>query len=288
MLGFNFFLNEVGLNPAKVKMVRHKDRRAKRGRSLYDLWKAKHPDFEEYQRIQSKDCFNGATHIASFVVTPQKETMFIGLYSVDGLLAMPPGKHDPITEQDVSSSSYYSLTKTKLLAEYTERIFIDWNVPRVWAQWAKQDKPVVEIRRKRAEPAFPGFIQFRPTTFEALDALPDAWKAALRAARGIYVVVCTKTGRLYVGSASGSDGFWGRWQEYYQTGHGGNEGMKLDPKSEYQVSIVEVAGSSADVPYIVALENRWKNKLRSREFGNLNWPELKDQGLGQELGGATL
>jgi hypothetical protein len=302
VLTFNFFLNEVGLNPAKVKLARHKDRRAKRGRTPYDLWKAKDPDFEEYQRIQSKDRFKHATHLASFVVTPQQETMFIGLYSVDGLLPMPPGKHDPITGQDVSrfvgkdgnasSLFYYSLTRTTLLAEYTERMFIDWNNPIQWAQWAKQDKRVVEIRRQREEPAFPGFIQFPPTTFEALDALPDPWKTALRAAKGIYVLVCTKTGvytkagKLYVGSASGSDGFWGRWQEYFQTGHGGNEGLKLDPNAEYQVSIVEVAGSSADVPEIIALENRWKDKLRSRDFGNLNWPELRDKKLGQELGAA--
>lgn len=210
---------------------------------------------------------------------------------------MPPGKHDPITGQDVSrfvgkdgnasSLFYYSLTKTRLLAEYEGRMFIKWNNPISWAQWAKQDKPVVEIRRQMEEPVFPGFIQFPPTTFEALDALPDSWKASLRAARGIYVLVCTKTGvctkpgKLYIGSAYGSDGFWGRWQEYFQTGHGGNEGMKLDPKAEYQVSIVEVAGSSADVSDIVALENRWKSKLRSRDFENLNWPELRDQGLGK-------
>jgi hypothetical protein len=287
MLVFNFFLNEVGLNPAKVKLARHKDRRAKPGRTLYDLWKAKDPDFEEYQRIQSKDCFKHATHIASFVVTPQQGTMFVGLYSVDGQVLMPPGKRDPITGEDVSTLFYYSLTKTRLLAEYEDRMFIKWNNPISWAQWAKQDKPVVEIRRQKEERAFPGFMQFPATTFEALDDLPDSWKTSLRAARGIYVAVCTKagarteTGKLYVGSASGSDGFWGRWQSYLQNGHGDNEALKLDRKAAYQVSIVEVVGSSADVPEIIALENRWKRKLRSRDFGNLNWPELRDEKLGQ-------
>jgi len=293
MLTFSFFLKGVGLDPAKVKLARHKDRRAKRGRTPYDLWKAKDPDFEEYQRIQSKDRFKRATHLASFVVTPQHETMFIGLYSVDGLLPMPPGKHDPITGEDVSRFVspagtvsrlyYYSLTKIELLAEYAGKLFIEWDNPIVWAQWAKHDKAVVEIRRQIEEPSFPGFIKFPPTTFERLDALPDSWKTALSAARGVYVLVCTKTGKIYVGSASGSDGFWGRWQEYFQTGHGGNEGMKVVPNAEYQVSIVEVAGSSADVPEIIALENRWKDKLRSREFENLNWPERRDKKSGQEL-----
>jgi hypothetical protein len=165
--------------------------------------------------------------------------MFVGLYSVDGLVPMPPGKHDPITGQDVSrlvsadgavsSLFYYSLTKTKLLAECEGKLFMEWNNPISWAQWAKQDKPVVEIRPQREERHFPGFMEFPATTFEALDALSDSWKTALRAARGIYVLVCTKSGmhtkagKRYVGSFSGSDGFWGRWQAYLQTGHGDNE-----------------------------------------------------------------
>jgi hypothetical protein len=165
--------------------------------------------------------------------------MFVRRYSVDGLVPMPPGKHDPITGQDVSrlvsadgavsSLFYYSLTKTKLLAECEGKLFIEWNNPISWAQWAKQDRPVVEIRPQREERHFPGFMEFPATTFEALDALSDSWKTALRAARGIYVLVCTKSGmhtkagKLYVGSFSGSDGFWGRWQAYLQTGHGDNE-----------------------------------------------------------------
>jgi hypothetical protein len=288
MLTFNFFLNEVGLDPKKVKLARNQDRRAKRGRTPYDLWNAHDPDFEEYQRMQSKDRFKGVTHIASFVVTPQKETLFAGIYSVDGSGPMPPGKRDPVTGEDVSrfasadgdvsSSYYYVLTKTKLLAEYEGKLSIEFgNNPITWAQWATQEKQVIEIR-SRDEPAFPGFMQFRPTNFNSLDALPDSWKTALGSARGVYVAVCTKTGKLYVGSASGPGGFWDRWQEYLQNGHGGNEGMKLNP-AEYEVSIMEVAGSTADVPDIIALENRWKGKLGSRYFGNLNWPEVPAQVL---------
>ena len=75
------------------------------------------------------------------------------------------------------------------------------------------------------------------------------------------------TGKLYVGSACGTGGFWGRWQEYLQTGHGGNEGMKLDPEAKYRVAILEVAGSAALEADILTLESRWKEKLGSRDFG---------------------
>lgn len=43
--------------------------------------------------------------------------------------------------------------------------------------------------------------------------------------------------------------------------------MRLAPHTEYQVTILEVAPSSATAEDIIGLENRWKDKLRSRGFG---------------------
>jgi hypothetical protein len=74
-------------------------------------------------------------------------------------------------------------------------------------------------------------------------------------------------GKHYVGSASGDGGFWERWDNYYRTGHGGNEGMKLAPGNDYQVSILEVASSSLSRDEIVRTEERWKDKLLTRSFG---------------------
>ena len=67
-------------------------------------------------------------------------------------------------------------------------------------------------------------------------------------------------------------GFWGRWQDYLQTGHGGNEGLKSRDPSDYQVSILEVAGTSAEADEVRQMESRWQSKLQSREMGlNRNW-----------------
>jgi hypothetical protein len=78
---------------------------------------------------------------------------------------------------------------------------------------------------------------------------------------------CPKTKQQYVGSATGEDGFWGRWQAYVQTGHGGNLGLRLRDPSDYRVSILEVAGSQASVNDILGMEQTWKAKLRSKEMG---------------------
>ena len=91
--------------------------------------------------------------------------------------------------------------------------------------------------------------------------------SALKSSRGIYLLTCPKTKEQYVGSASGVEGFWGRWQDYIHTGHGGNVKLKSRQNSDYQVSILEVAGSSATTNEILTMESRWQSKLQSREMG---------------------
>jgi hypothetical protein len=81
------------------------------------------------------------------------------------------------------------------------------------------------------------------------------------------LLTCPKSGRQYVGSASGETGFWGRWEEYVASGHGGNRLMRDVPASDYQVTVLEVAASSATVNDLLAMESRWKDKLLSRQFG---------------------
>jgi hypothetical protein len=70
-----------------------------------------------------------------------------------------------------------------------------------------------------------------------------------------------------VGSAYGTEGFWHRWMEYVTTGHGGNIALKSREPSHYQVSVLEFAGSEAQVEDIRKMEARWKRKLQSGEMG---------------------
>jgi hypothetical protein len=89
----------------------------------------------------------------------------------------------------------------------------------------------------------------------------------LAAVRGVYLLTCPRTNEQYVGAAHGGDGFLGRWLGYARSGHGGNVGLKSRDPSDYRVSILEVAASSASVEDILAMEARWKDKLQSREMG---------------------
>ena len=154
------------------------------------------------------------------------------------------------------------------LTPYIGRVFIDWGGSAItWAQRANnQPKPIIEISRVFQEEAFPGYSGFISNLSE-VGALPSGWLAALKAARGVYLLTCPQTREQYVGSATGEDGFLGRWLNYARDGHGCNIGLKSRDPSDYQVSILEVSGSGQSVEEIIACEQLWKSKLQSREMG---------------------
>ena len=70
-----------------------------------------------------------------------------------------------------------------------------------------------------------------------------------------------------MGSATGERGFWQRWQDHVRRGHGGNIALKSRAPSDYQVSILQVAGTEATTDDILAMEQRWMAKLQSKEMG---------------------
>lgn len=166
------------------------------------------------------------------------------------------------------SCDVYDLTVQSDLTDFIEKLFIDWGPGALaWVQHAaRNNKPVIELRREFQEPDFPGYLNFiQPMS--RLDSLPIGWITSLRTSRGVYLLTCPKTKEQYVGSATGEEGFWGRWQDYVRTGHGGDVGLKSRDASDYQVSILEVAGTSATPEDIQKMEGRWQTKLQSREMG---------------------
>ena len=129
-----------------------------------------------------------------------------------------------------------------------------------------QNKPIIELRPEFKEPEFPGFLNFMEP-LSKIEGLPKTWIEILKQAKGVYLLTCPRTKETYVGSACGERGFWQRWVGYAQTGHGGNVILMSRERSDYQVSILEVAGTSAQDDEILKMESKWKKKLQSREMG---------------------
>jgi hypothetical protein len=273
VLTFNDLLALEGIESAGVRLVRHQDGRLRRGR-LYEAWRNDRAAFESYQGVQSRDRFPIGGFLAEFVVTEAQKTVFVGIYRVDGVDRCPPGSTDPLLKTDISGHFRYELTLLDQLADYRDRVVIDWGAgTRSWVQRAaNQPKPVIEIAAQY-EPRFPGFREFvRPV--DDVPTLPNGWQQVLRSVKGVYLLVDLDSGHQYVGSAQGADSLFGRWMEYATDGHGGNIGLRRaasDGRRRYQVSVLEVVDENTPDATIEQIESYWKYKLMSRTFGlNVN------------------
>jgi hypothetical protein len=272
-ISFNTLLREEGLPLDQVRLLRHMDKRADKGRTPFELWRYNRAAFEIYQSHQGfvhRPRFGDAAYWASFVGLPDNETMFVGLYNVRSHMVLDKDVARPHMDgvDQAGTCDVYTIDCDKRLSEFDGKLFVEWGLgTRSWIQRADlQNKVITELRRKFAEPEFPGFSAFL-TVLSKIDTLPPSWVNVLRASRGIYLLTCPRTQEQYVGKADGENGFLGRWDAYVQTGHGGNEGLKSRDPSDYQVSILEVAGSAASADDISKMETLWKKKLQSREMG---------------------
>jgi hypothetical protein len=255
-----------------VILLRHQDQRATHGRTPYELWRDDTTVFNLYQSHQATDGrpkFRSA-YWASFVGTPAAETLFVGLYEAHyrGLLDHDTPRPSRDGVDKAGACDVYDLTLQDHLTDLIGKLYIDWGPgTRAWVQRAdRQNKPVTELRTAFKEPAFPGFLNFS-TQLSTLNRLPPTSTTILRASKGVYILTCPSTKEQYVGSATGYDGFWQRWQDYASTGHGGNIALKSRAPSDYQVAILQVAGTDATADDIIGMEERWKKKLQSKEMG---------------------
>jgi len=272
MLGFNSLLTAVGLAPSKVRLVRHRHKQQYQ-RAVYLDAIRREARFEQYQGGQGNprviSQMSSAEALASFVADMRGETVFVGLWEVKG--SRPGHLADPYKALSLPGphSAIIDLRRMVALDEYCGRIVVAWGGgERAWVQYAhRRDKPITELRRQAEEPVFPGFGRFACGLHE-VDVLPASWLEPLRASRGVYLLIHRSSGAQYVGSATGADGFLGRWR-CYSDGHGGNLAMKeLGHDAEaFDVRILETVGSASTTLDVYDLESRWKEKLGCRAHG---------------------
>lgn len=272
---FDQLLENAGIALSSVHLVRHQDQRSQSGRTPYALWRNDREAFELYQSLQHRKVFGVGNLVASFVVTPARETLFAGLYNVAGVGPTPPGMVDPIGGHTVVEHNLYQLVPDDRLKEYERVLTIDWGFGfRSWAQRAgRGSKFVVQLRKKFEEDRFPGYLRFICPLSEIATLYPE-WVERLREAKGVYLLTCPKTAQQYVGKASGAGGFYDRWLQHAAVG-GDAVRFKNRPLSDYQVSILEVAGSGATEEDIFTAEYLWIRKLQSVEMGLNGNPLLK-------------
>lgn len=248
MLRLNMMLREADIEPSSVRLLRHQPVLPS-GVVLIDQYHRDRPALLAWQSVQAT---HRRAHLAgqvwaSFLGTPDGRTVLEGVYQVGPAEPIAHEVKDPLTGQAIpgSTSDRYDLNLLQAFEPYSGRLLVDWgggsSGKRAWIQRAdSQDKPIAAILECPFEQSFPGYLAFQHT-IGGLKRLSPSWVDALRRAKGVYLLSCPVSGRHYTGSATGIEGFWGRWQEYVATGHGGNRGLSESDTGTFGVTILQVA-----------------------------------------------
>ena len=247
---------------SRVKIVRHKDNRAEYRELIKD-----EQELLDYQKEQSKNIFSNCEYIISFIGKERKKSILFGVFRVNGV-------------EERGGHYYYDLEQLEEFKYLKNRIVIDWGDNAIsWHQWYhKQIKEVIQILPQGYLGTFPGLLDFS-LDFSELKTLiknPEAnqdWKNHLSSVNGIYLILDTKTGNQYIGSANGKDGIWQRWADYSYTHHGGNKTlMELCYKEDdyfknFRYSILQSLPSNITQKEIIKIENLYKEKLGTKTHG---------------------
>ena len=94
--------------------------------------------------------------------------------------------------------------------------------------------------------------------------MPPEWKEHLRHVKGVYLLVDQETGDRDVGSAIGPESLWGGSSPISRRGTGAMSSCVASGPRPYRVSVLQIGSFDRD---ILELEQAWKEKLMTREFG---------------------
>jgi hypothetical protein len=88
------------------------------------------------------------------------------------------------------------------------------------------------------------------------------------------MIIDGNSGKLYVGSAYGPEGIWGRWSTYATTYHGGNEELiKLFNENgeeyfyRFKYLVLQVLPMNLSDKEVIEKESYFKKRFLTREFG---------------------
>lgn len=257
---------------AKIKLVRHQDQRY----DLYELMTT--GQLETYQACQSRPILE-CQYMVSFIGLPHGKARLYGVYKVlsrNTVSEVQLPEHYSIPEEP--ETNFYHLEKVHGFEDLEERVVIDWGQSaRSWHQWLTE-KEVTEILPVGYARPFPGYLDFVLNHDELVRIFkhPESnrdWQSSLSNVAGVYLILQPSTGAQYVGSASGAQGIFGRWQSYAANGHGGNKllkeicGSSSVAHKEFRYSILRTLPKSLTAKEVLEYETFYKQKLGTRAFG---------------------
>ena len=185
---------------------------------------------------------------------------------------------------DVTDGVGYDADEVKEYEQYFGRLVVEYHNPcrtmgRKYENVMDELEVVQILNEQYTGNEFPGYENVRlsyPLLKNIVDRQLPGWVDALRNQKAVYLITDTKTGKMYVGSATSQTGMLlQRWSSYAADGHGGNVELRELVKQQgfdyvkenFQYSILENYNARMDDEYILKRESWWKETLCTRTHG---------------------
>lgn len=185
---------------------------------------------------------------------------------------------------DVTDGVGYDADERKEYEQYFGRLVVEYHNPcrtmgRKYENVMDELEVVQILNEQYTGNEFPGYENVRlsyPLLKNIVDRQLPGWVDALRNQKAVYLITDTKTGKMYVGSATSQTGMLlQRWSSYAADGHGGNVELRELVKQQgfdyvkenFQYSILENYNARMDDGYILKRESWWKETLCTRTHG---------------------
>ena len=288
---FNMLLRDAGIDPKEVAVILHKPPELYLRRMLGALVLDEPDLFDAYQNNHKplqEATLKARKYVASFVSGEHNEMTFAGLFGIVGWSDRTAKEMDDDASQQVLASRFnrpnfkffaaeedrdsfvmFSLSALPLLQDLRGRLVISHNATQSYIRLAeKLDAQIIEIRRQsELVPPPPGWKEFILTAQE-LRTLPREWGQKLAGWRGIYLITDERSdGARYVGSAYGAENLLGRWLAHIARDKGVTVELGQRDPALFRFSILQLLLHDATPDEVVIVENDWKNRLHTRQWG---------------------
>jgi hypothetical protein len=293
-MNLNDLLQNQGIDPRKVLVLRHRPYEPE-FRKVLPWLAAERPDaFNAYQQTQvpKLECamrdLVGSGFVASFIGHKPSKALFVGLYSISGAKPLTYEEYWSVPayvemkqlgmmgwsrENDERKIQlWFDLLLANFCATWKGKLVIGWPPPeRSWWRRAHRNEiPVTAILEESALcPTMPEWTAIE-LTWRELAVLPTRWRDALSQWRGIYFIWDDSDGKGYVGSAHGESNLLGRWLDYSIRGHGGNSLLRQRDPQHFHFTILQRVSPDLDADEVIRLEGSWKKRLHTNAPQGLN------------------
>ena len=228
------------------------------------------------------DGYDYLVSFAQYNIYGRNFFVFGGVYKVE--IAKPEhyeigGYNIFLLDNKNSIGEFLNKYRKRLIVKLDENLGINFEL--TYEAIEKKNIEVFEVFPNIASGKFNGYQNVSITHKELREIVSNnelSWKLALSYIKAVYVITDTKTGKLYIGSASGnSQGLWQRWGCYadFKDLTGGNKEFEVLVEKNgkdyilknFKYSILEIFDTKIGQEYILERENYWKNVFETKKFG---------------------